>query len=542
MCALASDRAVAALPEQLRALLTPAAYPHPVANIELLETTLSWVLVTGERTYKLKRPVCYPFVDQRRLEDRRRLCHEELRLNRRFAPQLYLEVCPITLAEGGARIGGAGAPIEYGVVMRTFDRRDQLDQLVLSQRLCAGEVERFGGWLARAHEQLPKTVPTATLGRPAAVAAAIARNAAECLAASAVFNTGLQVSRLAERLAREVEVRQTALSIRAETGCLRECHADLHLSNLVRLNGALLAFDCLEFDPQLRWIDTAQDVAFLCADLQGYEEPKLAAQFLNAYLAGSGDYNASVVLPLYIADRALVRAKVMAMQAGLSGGQQARGGELLRLRHQRYLNVAERSLEPHSPRCHMMMGLPGSGKSWLAVRLASDLAAVVIRSDLERKRLAGLDPLAASHSPPAAGIYGVRETDLVYERLARCALEVLSGRRNVILDANFGKRRHRQMIADLCRRMGVPLTVVRCEAPGTVLQQRIVARSGAAQDPSEADLSILELQSAEQELIARDECLNELVVDTTREDGAAQVLKQFGPSTAPVSGAAPHPA
>lgn len=527
MCAVSMIRADPALPRSLKGLLRPSAYPHPVLKVELIETQLSWILIAGERVYKLKRPVSYSFVDQKHLEDRRRLCHEELRLNRRFASQLYLGVCAITADDGEARIGGDGRPIEYAVVMQVFDRHEQLDQLVLNKRLREGEIERFGSWLARAHQQLPRGLSALGVGQPAAVAAATARNAGECVAASGIFGTGPRGSRVAELLAIEAGYRQTALSWRAEAGFIRECHADLHLSNVVRLDGVLLPFDCLEFDPALRWIDTAQDVAFLYADLLGYDEPQMATRFLNSYLAESGDYHASVVLPLYVADRALVRAKVLALQAGNAHGQTAASAGLLRLRHERYLEIAEHSLQPRMPRCLMMMGLPGSGKSWLAAHLAAELTAAVIRSDLERKRLAGLDALAQSHSSAGGGLYGERQTDLVYERLARCAAEVLGGRRDVIVDANFGKRRHRRVLAELCQLMAVPLTVVQCEAPMPVLRERIASRLTSAQDPSEADLAILELQAAEREDIVSDERLQVIVADTTVKNAVARVLEQL---------------
>ena len=501
--------------------MRPGAYPHPVASVQLLETPLSWILQAGDRVYKLKRPVRLPFVDQSLPAHRQHLCHEELRLNRRFAPDVYLEVCAVCAQDGQARIGGAGRPIEYAVVMRAFDRREQLDQLVLHKRLAPAELEEFATWLATMHQQLPSQSGSFGPGQPEAVAAAMARNSAECAAASDIFGTTLRCRQLAERLAEEIRSRAVALRWRAGARCIHECHADLHLSNVVRLDGRLRPFDCLEFDPALRWIDAAQDIAFLHADLLGYDEPVLAAAFVDAYLRSSGDYHACLVLPLYTADRAMVRAKVLALQASAlrEGGDR----ELLRRRHSGYLDVAEHALQRRTARCVALTGLPGSGKSWLAARLAPPLHAVVVSSDVERKRLGRLGALDCRCR--GAGLYSPQSTEQVYERLGDCAASVLGGGFDVIVDANFGKRAQRSALAELCRLLAVPVTVIECEAPGNVLQQRIQARLGAANDPSDADLRVLDLQRAGREALTPEEGLRRVTVDTTRDDVVERALE-----------------
>jgi uncharacterized protein len=511
------------LPEPLRGLLRPAAYPHPVQAVTVIETQLSWVLLAGERAYKIKRPVLLPFVDLRSPAERHRLCHEELRLNRRFAPQLYLEVCPITLSAGQARIGGAGPAIEYAVVMRAFDRSEELDRLVRDKNVTLDELAAFGRWLARLQRELPRwhgASGAGGAGSAAAVAGAMARNVQECAEASAAFGTAERIHALGRALAAEASQRARALEWRAAEGRVRECHADLHLSNVVRIDGQLVAFDCLEFEPAFRWIDVAQDAAFLCADLLGYGEPRLKAAFLDAYLAESGDYHACVVLPLYQADRALVRAKVLALQG-------AARADALRARHEGYLEVAERSLEGQAPCCLMMTGLPGSGKSWLAARLAIELPAVTLRSDLERKRLAGIDALARSGSAPGGGLYGELQTAAVYERLEHCAAEVLGGRAMVIVDANYGQRRQRAALAQLCRLMNVPLVVLQCQAPLSLLRQRIGARLEAARDASEADLAVLERQLELREPIEPAEGLTVIKANTALADVVASVLEEL---------------
>ncbi len=518
-----------ALPARLQGLLRPAAYPHPVEAVEVIETQLSWVLLTGERAYKIKRPVVYPFADFSRLDDRRHFCQEELRLNRRFAPALYLDVCAITGQGAEARIDGDGPEVEYAVVMRAFDRREELDRLVRDQRISVPELEDFGRRLARLHAEVPTLPPGRDAGQPTAVATALARNASECAALSTVFGTEERIIASGAALAREADARTPALAWRAQSGTIRECHADLHLSNVVRIDGKLLPFDCLEFEPAFRWIDVAQDIAFFDADMRGYGEPRLADAFLNAYLAESGDYHACTVLPLYVADRALVRAKVMALLATNAKDRGSNELDLLSHRHLGYLDVAERSLRATTPRCIMMTGLPGSGKSWLATRLAPALEAIHLRSDIERKRLAGIPAAGRSHSPPAGGLYTSARTVAVYERLERCAEEVLAGHRNVIVDANFGMRQQRATLARLCARLSVPLYVVECAAPALLLRQRIETRTSLANDASEADLSVLEAQLAQRQAIADDEQLTVISANTASVEVEASVLTALQP-------------
>ena len=279
------------LPSHLRGLLSPAAYPHPVAAVELIETQISWVLLAGERAYKIKRPVVFPFVDFSTLERRRHFCLEELRLNRRFAAELYLEVCAITGTGDGARVGGPGPATEYAVVLRRFDRQEELDRLVRDGRVSEAELAALGQRLADVHAQAQCITADDAAGQPGTIAAAVARNVAECVEVAAVFDGAARVAAAGRELARECQRLLPAFARRLRDGHIRDCHGDLHLSNVVRIQGALTPFDCLEFQPAFRHIDVAQDVAFMTADLHGYGQPRLANAFLNGWLTATGDYD-----------------------------------------------------------------------------------------------------------------------------------------------------------------------------------------------------------------------------------------------------------
>jgi aminoglycoside phosphotransferase family enzyme len=287
------------LPEYLRALLHPGAYPHPVQQVGLVETHISWILLTGEFAYKIKRPVRYPFIDLRSAEHRTFLCHEELRLNRRFAPEIYLDVCAITTLDGAARIGGVGKVVEHAVKMQQFPRDEELDRLFATSQVAPHELTVFGRDLATIHAGLPVAGSAQAWGRPAAVRAIVLENFEECARAARVYGRDGEVHSLRTLLRARFEIATPCMSERFAGGKVRECHGDLHSRNVVRHGGRLLAFDCAEFEPAFRWVDVADEIAFLLADLDADHRPLHAQAFLGGYLAESGDYQACRLLGLY---------------------------------------------------------------------------------------------------------------------------------------------------------------------------------------------------------------------------------------------------
>jgi uncharacterized protein len=488
-------RVMSSFPDRLHALLYPRAYPHAVRAVDLIETHISWVLLTGKFAYKVKRPVHYPFIDLRSPEQRRLLCHEEVRLNRRFAPELYLGTRAVRRRRGEARIGGSGRIVEHAVKMRQFPRSQQLEALLGARRIDPAELEAFGGELASTHARLPVAQAGQEWGRAAAQVASIRRNAAESVCAAEPLGGTAPLRTLQGRLEAWADTALPLLEQRFAAGRVRECHGDLHAGNIVRLGAGLRPFDCLEFDPALRWIDVADEVSFLLADLDVRQRPLHAHSFLSGYLSTSGDYQACLLLPVFRAHRALVRAKVMALSATTAGAPRAAVREARR-GHERYVECAERALAPQPPRLVLMSGLSGSGKTWLARRLAPKLGAIHVRSDIERKRLGGLAPLARSGSALAQGLYGSEMTAAVHERLIECAADSLAGGYTTIVDATLGVAAERARFRALATQLRLPLHIIHCHAPERVLERRILERSRRAADPSEADLEVLHWQEA----------------------------------------------
>lgn len=532
------------LPVHLRGLLSPDAYPHPVQTPELVETHVSWVLLTGAFAYKIKRPVQYPFIDLRSAERREFFCREELRLNQRFAAELYLDVCEITCTDGEARIGGTGPVIEHAVRMHQFRREDELDRLLASGRIEARELEAFGRSLAQIHAQLPMAAPAQPWGGSDRVRALILENLEQCIQAGAPFGASDSLRALRPLLTQRLECLTLSLAQRRAAGRVRECHGDLHVRNVVRRAGRLLAFDCLEFDPAFRWIDVADEIAFLLADLDALRHPTHANAFLNGYLAEGGDYQACRVVDLYKAHRALIRAKVTAL-AGVGRGRNL-DREEVRSQYAAYVGGAHAALASRQPLLVLMTGLSGSGKTWLARRLTPLLGAIHLRSDTERKRLATLPEIAHTASAIQQGLYAPEAKARVYEYLADCAEQVLGGGYPAIIDATFARREDRARFRNLAERLGVRLRVIYCRAAPEVLRARVAERQARGSDASEADLDVLRWQEAHAEPVMADEGLVALEVNTTDSEPAPSindlVKALYGCPADPGQGfAGPHP-
>jgi aminoglycoside phosphotransferase family enzyme/predicted kinase len=517
------DDEAAPLPAPLSGLLRPEAFPHPVGEVRCVQTHLSWVLLAGDYAYKIKRPVRYPFVDFTDRAVRERMCREELRLNARFAPQLYLSVEPVCVEAGAARIGGPGKAIEWAVRMRRFDRRAELDRLVVAGEVSVAELAAFGAALAARHDTLPVDEQSAACEVVERTGRSLQANLRETQASLDAVGVQLPDVGVAGALDRRFMASIGALSRRALSGRVRECHGDLHLSNIVRLGGELVAFDCLEFDPALRWLDVADDAAFLWADLVAYGRADLARAFLQGYADGSGDFDMLDVLDLFVAHRALVRAKVMAIRAAQFVGDSSPRAALL-ARCRGYVTVASEALAPRRAVLVLVGGVSGSGKSWLAARLAAGLDGLHLRSDLERKRLAGLATTAGSGSPLGGGLYSAEWNARTYDRLLRAAGNVLASGRIAIVDATFLEASQRDPFRALAAERGVACHHIECTAPEAVLRERILRRRAEGGDPSEADLAVLERQLARRDMPGQGADAPLVVIDTAAADTVQRAL------------------
>ncbi len=315
----------ASFPPLVSGLLKPDAYPHRVRAVQLRQTHISWILLTGDFAYKIKKPVDLGFVDFTTLERRHYFCTEEVRLNRRFAPDLYLDVVAIARQDGMMRICGEGKPVEFAVRMRQFDETRLASQLLSDEQLTATHIDELAVVMTSLHDSAARD-DAREWGSPAQVREPIVENFAALRPLIGDPARQRQLDQLQEWSLSTCEALPAILERRQEEGFVRECHGDLHLGNIVQWQGAMTPFDCIEFQPALRWIDVMSEIAFLVMDLDVHGRPDLAWRFLNDYLEMTGDYAGLPVLPLYLVYRAIVRAKVDALrlhQTGICDGDRA---------------------------------------------------------------------------------------------------------------------------------------------------------------------------------------------------------------------------
>lgn len=497
-------------------LLRPEAYPHPAGLVELIETHISWVLLAGEFAYKVKKPVKLGFLDFRELERRRFFCEEELRLNRFWAPELYLDVVPICMRDGYPRVGGNGSAVEYAVRMRRFDQALRLDHQLEAGRLTGNDMLELAAEIAAQHQAADRAGPP---GRLLRATKTLMWDNFDDLIGEVSCERIVALHRWTKE---SLGGHQAKLEERCGNGFYRECHGDLHLGNIVRLAGGIKAFDSIEFSEELRQIDVVADCAFLVMDLLARGRTDLAYAFLNRYLEISGDYDGVTLLPLYVVYRCLVRAKVAAIRRRERSPGESRDEETATLDY--YCKLAQAGTEPRRPVLVVMNGLSGSGKTWLSTRLVTAMPALRIRSDLERKRLFGLEETADSHSGIASGIYDRNAGLGVYDRMFEGARSMLGAGLDVILDAAFRGIEARGRAKRLAADCGADFAIVQVTAPQRTLEERLRRRAAAGRDASEADLSVLRHQLATSEQLTADEARMAVIVNTDSEVDPSSVV------------------
>ncbi|WP_435627230.1 AAA family ATPase [Candidatus Ferrigenium straubiae] len=471
----------------------------PRSRIE--ETHISWVLLAGNDAYKIKKSVDLGFLDFSTLEKRRFYCDEELRLNRRLAPDLYLDVVAIGSSPEQPLPGGEPA-IEYAVHMRRFPRSAMMDLLLADGQITPLHIDRLAAIIAQFHAALPPAAADSPFGSPAVIQEAVLENFAQLapsLEASADLAM-LEKVRLASAL--EFAACEPLFRQRKAAGCVRECHGDLHLGNIVLLDDIPVPFDGIEFSETLRWIDVISEIAFTAMDLMQRGRPQFAWRFLDKYLEQAGDYGGAGVLRYYLAYRAMVRAKVAAIRANQEDPAQAQH-ELAACRS--YLALAHDCLARRRPALIITHGLPGCGKSTFAQIALERFGAIRIRSDVERKRLFGLAALADSRSQTGSGIYGEEATRRTYERLHELARGLLAAGFPVIVDAAFLRHAERENFRVLAQAMDAPFVIACVQADEAVLKDRLAQRRSRADDASEADATVLQVLQAAQEPLQEEE-------------------------------------
>jgi aminoglycoside phosphotransferase family enzyme/predicted kinase len=495
-------------PYRLASLREPRAYPHPATEVQHLETHISHVLLAGDYAYKLKKPVDLGFLDFTTLEKRLAACQEELRLNRRLAPEVYLGVSTVCAADGRLRLRDDGCEageqaVDYAVRMVRLPQDGMLDFLATHGRLARPHVLDAARQMARFHAAAERGPAVARYGEPEAIAAPIRQNFAQTERYIGVTIPRARFERLGDWSERFLRERAALFAARVRAGRIVDGHGDLHLRNMCLYRDRVVIFDCIEFNPALRAGDAIGDIAFLTMDLDYRGLAALGNAFLNEYLERTQDYAGLALLDFYQVYHAYVRGKVNSFLLDGAGSE----ADKLRAREEagRYFELAERYLAPRAPGLLVTSGLSASGKSTLAARVAERLGGIRVRSDAVRKHLAGMQPEARDRSGYNQGIYAPAMSARVYEQLREHARAVVAAGRWAILDATYSRRAHRDEAAALARSLALPFGILHCHAPTEELKRRIVARAAAGTDVSDAGLAVLEEQVKRFEPPAPDE-------------------------------------
>lgn len=473
----------------------------------VIQTHISTVILAGNFAYKLKKPLKLPFLDFSVLESRRHFCLKELDINRRTAPELYLDVLPVTGSVQAPDINGQGMVVDWLIKMRRFDSNQEFAVMARAGTLDVALVETLARHLAGFHASLP-CLSTAEIPK---------KTTLDWLLESFDEIKAYPHFQAMPEAQEWDEFRQDLKTIfdghlswreqRIQAGFFRPCHGDLHLGNIVLWQDKVMAFDALEFDDGLSNIDVMNDLAFTYMDLHANHLPELASRLLNIYLEQSGDYGGLRMLPAYAAYRALVRAKIALMQ-----DKQEKFSQYW---------VLARGFVYADKQAGLMVvyGLSGSGKSTVAQMWADKTGGIRLRSDIERKRMFNVTAQNAQAAEKEV-LYSPEASQRVYQRLLELAEQLLEDRLPIIVDAVFLRQAERVLFLNLARRLGVPFSLIGIEAPENIMKDRILKRAQTGNDPSDATVEVLNKQISRHEAIPTDwkKFTTRIVNDGTLED------------------------
>lgn len=516
------------LPPLVQQMLQPDFYPHSVTQpVELVQTHVSYILLTGEYAYKVKKPVNFGFLDFSTLEKRQHFCHEELRLNERGAAELYLAVLPITQNGEQFQLEGTGDPVEYVVKMQQFPSGTLFSDLFDQGKLTEDLLVRLAKELAKFHAKGAINDYIRSFGEVAQIRQAIDENYEQTVSYVGGPQTQQQFDETRQYTDRLFAEQQDLFASRVQHNWIRECHGDVHLRNIALWNDRILLFDCIEFNEPFRFVDTMFDIAYIIMDLDARDRSDLSNLFLNAYIEQMGDWEGLQVLPLYLSRQSYVRAKVTsfllndpAIPDAVKQECKETASRYYRLAWEYTRSPLGTASEAQGGTLYLMSGLSGSGKSTVARLLARQVGAVHIRSDAVRKHLAGI----SLSDRGTDAIYSPEMTQKTYDRLLDLGITLASQGYPVILDAKYDRQSLRQAVMQAVEQAqasghSLTLKILHCDAPLETRQQWLQQRQG---DVSDATADLLPKQNMEPFTAAEQPLVMSL--DTTQ-DLAAQ-LKQ----------------
>lgn len=469
----------------------PEFYSHAVTKIELLQTHASYVLLTGNYAYKLKKNVNFGFLDYSTLAKRKYFLDTELSLNQKIAPKLYLEVVPISNCQGRFVLGNSDNIVEYVLKMRQFPQENLFSNLLAAGKLSRDCLVELGKVVAQFHHSAKTNDYISSFGTVDRIQAAFEENYQQSRKYIGIVQTKEQFKATKAYTDSFFSNRQELFRARVKQHKIKECHGDLHLKNICLWQDKIQLFDRIEFNEAFRFVDTMYDVAFTVMDLCARKKLDLANAFLNSYLEYTGDWTGLLLLPLYLSRQAYVRAKVNSFLLDDSQVSQA-DKAAARKTASEYYRQADRYTQNQSGSLILMSGLSGSGKSTVARQIALNEGAIQIRSDAVRKHLARI-PLDRSGQD---SLYSAQMTQKTYARLLELGITLAQAGYKVILDAKYDRHALRQEAISQAKANNLPLKIIHCTAPLSVLRDRINQRQNDVSDAT-ADLIASQQQNAE---------------------------------------------
>jgi uncharacterized protein len=481
----------------IKSLLKAAAYPEPTAKVRLIETHVSFIFITDSFVYKVKKPVDFGFLNFTTLDRRRFYCEEEVRLNRRLCPELYLGVVELRSGPEGPGFGGPGTLVDYAVKMKRLPEDRMLSSLLTAGELQPAQLAEIARVIAQFHGRAERGPQIDALGSPEALRANWEENLRQAAPFVPLTLSAADLALVRDWLERFLADHQAELAARVEGGFVRECDGDLHLGNIC-LTDRVYIFDCIEFNERFRFCDTAADIAFLLMDLEHAGRADLCPPFLEAYRKASGDPVPDWLLDFYKAYRAFVRGKVLSLRSGQEG---LAAGELQAAREEAtgYFRLCRGYClrERLAPTLIATCGVMGSGKSALARELSRELGLECLNSDRVRKALAGRPPTERGREGYDQGIYSAQSSQATYRALAEGARRALEAGRSVVVDATFRRAADRAEFRELARRLGVPFFLVLTRCDPALIRERLELRSRQPGEPSDGRSELLPRQLAE---------------------------------------------
>ena len=509
----------------VNAFLNPEFYDHSVDHIELIETHISWVFLSGCFAYKIKKPVDFGFLNFTTLEQRKFYCQQELVLNSRFAPQIYLEVLPVTQLEDQLSLSGQGEIIDYAIKMVQFDQNCLFDKLLKKGQIKLSHIDDLSDVVADFHEKINIAGSNVVFGSIHEVIKPVEENFSilnKILLETSLDNSEQETLKSLHNLMLSMyHSICPQLLIRKKEGHIRECHGDLHLGNITLIGDKIQLFDGIEFNDSFRWIDTMSDCAFLIMDLQDHKQTIFANHLLNRYLLKTGDYSGLTVLKFYLLYRATVRAKVAALRLQQQKVESiAYENSVNDLRN--YIELAKSYAQTVHHKVNTFLaisfGLSGSGKSRVCSQLADQLGAIQLSSDIERKRL---------FSKTSEELYSESTTYKTYTYLMKIGELVLNAGYSVIIDATFLDKKWRHKVRLLAEKHQIPFHILSCYAEQKIIKKRLRLRQNEINQISDADIKVMESQLKKTHCLELDEKKYEIPIDTEQPLDCPSIMQQI---------------